>query len=236
MKLSKRTLMLICIAGILFCFGVVRESREIIELVNKRYEIENSRNSELEVADRNFQTDIDKAISHSVEGTGAAVLPVNYEQDFTIYEDDFYVTVDRGQTWLLVPDDMSLGYARISSYTNTISSSNIYRSGEKISIIYGGRGPENISIITTDSRGAAWSVGSLSQTATQDLENGYGNMHIDFIDNGQTGYLAAIQNEGTTQEKILVFWSVNTGVVWDSVRADDPLYEVILAHFELQEA
>lgn len=232
MKISK--IALFCLAGIVLCIGVIREIQGTIELVNKRYEFEIARDAEAPAAPQKFQPGIDKTISHSVAGTGTARLPVEYEQNYTIYENRFYVTADKGQNWLLVPDDPSLGYARISDYHDAILPSNIYQSGEKISVAYGGRGPENISVITTDSQGAAWSVGSLSKTATHDLKKGYENLHIDFVDNGQTGYLAAIRNEGTPEQQTLVFRSVNTGVTWDSVPADDALYEEIRAYFELQ--
>lgn len=232
MKISNRSLF--CIAGVVFSIGVVKETQGIIELVDKRYEIVTSRNAETRIADPDFQTDIDKMYSHSVTGTGATVLPVDYEQDYAIFEDGLYVTVDEGQTWLLVPDDPSLGYARISDYKDAVSPSSIHQSGEKISIVYGGRGPENISVMTTDSGGAAWSVSSLSQTATHEMENGYENIVVDFVDDGQIGYLAALQNAGTAEEKIRVFWSMNSGVIWDSVSNNDPLYDEILKHFELQ--
>lgn len=232
MKVSK--IALFFLAGIVLCIGVVREIQGTIELVNKRYEFEIARDTEAPVSPQKFRTGIDKTISHSVAGTGATRLPVETQQDYAIYDDKFYVTVDNGQNWLFVPDDPSLGYARISDYHDAILPNNIYQSGEKVSVVYGGRGPENISVITTDSRGAAWSVASLSETATHDLEKGYENLHIDFVDNGQIGYLAAIRNDGTPEQQTLVFRSVNTGVTWDSVPADDALYEEILVYFELQ--
>lgn len=227
-------IMLFCLVGIVLCFGIVREIQGTMELVNKRYEFEIARNAEAPAAPQKFRTDIDQMISHSVTGTGATRLPGETRQDYTIYEDQVYVTVDNGQNWLPVPDDTSLGYARISDYRDAILPGSVYQSGEKVSVVYGGRGPENISVITTDSRGAAWSVASLSGTATHDLEKGY-ELHIDFVDNGQTGYLAAIRNEGTPEQQILLFRSVNTGVTWDPVPAGDALYEEILAYFELQE-
>ena len=231
MKTSK--IPLFCLVGIVLCFGVVREIQGTMDLVNKRYEFETARDTEVSAAPQKFRTDIDKTISHSVTGTGATRLPVETGQDYTIYEDQVYVTVDKGQNWLPVPDDTSLGYARISDYRDAILPGNVYQSGEKVSVVYGGRGPENISVITTDSWGAAWSVASLSGTATHDLEKGY-ELHIDFVDNGQTGYLAAIRNGSTPEQQILLFRSVNTGVTWDPVPAGDTLYEEILAWFKLQ--
>lgn len=225
---------LLFIAAIVLCFGVVKETKKIIENVNKRYEYENSINSEAAVVYPELPRDVDKMMSHTVTGTGEIALPIDYEQNYTIYEDELYVTVNEGQTWLLVPDDSDLGYARISDYSDAISASNIHLSGEKVSIVYGGRGPENISIIKTDSRGEVWSVGSISGTATHELENGYEKMSIDFIGDGQTGYLTAIRNEKATEEEILAFRSVNSGVTWDPVPAGDSLYDEIRTHFELQ--
>lgn len=232
MKIIKA--ILFCALGIVLCFGAVKGSKSLIEQQNASYVPENPVLAEKDNTNHEYPTDIDKMISHIVEGTEETVLPVDYEQDYTIYEGKFYVTGNQGQTWLPVPDDTDLGYARISEYQNLVSSSNIHISGEKISIVYGGRGPENISIIRTDSHGEVWSVGSISKTATHDLKNGYDKMYIDFLEDGKTGYLAAIRNEGTVQEEIFAFWSVNSGVVWGPVDVHDPLYNEIMAQFELQ--
>lgn len=118
-------------------------------------------------------TDIDRMISRNVQGTEATTLPVTYTENFTIYEGRLYVTNNAGKTWLLVPDDDGLGYARISDYVETITDNNVYVSSEKIAVIYGGRGSENISIIRTDTLSDIWSVGTISKTATHDLQSGY---------------------------------------------------------------
>lgn len=229
MKIIKT--ILFCLAAIGLSYGAYKASVVKIENINGQYEAENPVSPDEPVADAEMPTDIDRMISHALPGTNETVLPVDTEQDYTVYEQGLFVTVNKGETWLPVPDDDSLGYARISDYISSISGSNIYVSGEKVSIVYGGRGSENISIVKTDTRGQAWSVGSISRTATHDLERGYEEMYIDFIDEGQTGYLAATRNDGT----ILAFRSVNTGVTWDPISANEALYAEIMAHFELQE-
>ncbi|MGI2329137.1 hypothetical protein [Planococcus sp. YIM B11945] len=227
MKISN--VLFFCAAAIVLSYAAFKASVGTIENINAQYEAENPASPKTPMADAEMPPDIDRTISHTAPTTEETVLPVDTEEDFVIYERELFVTVNEGETWIPVPDDTELGYARISDYIDTISRDNIYISGEKVSIVYGGRGPENISILRTDARGQAWSVGSISRTATHDLEKGYEKMHIDFIDGGQTGYLAAIRNE-----EIFAFRSVNTGVTWDPVSANDALYEEIMSHFELK--
>ncbi|ANU16330.1 hypothetical protein BBI11_04340 [Planococcus maritimus] len=178
--------------------------------------------------------DVDKIISHPVPGTKETVLPVDTEQDYVIYETELFITVNEGESWIPVPDDHELGYARVNDYLDDISRSNMYISPDNIAIVYGGRGPENISILKTDSRGQGWSVGSISQTATQDLERGYKELYIDFIDDGQTGHLAAVRDGANGEAETLIFRSVNAGVTWDPIASGDALYGEIMAHFNLR--
>lgn len=221
----------VCLVGMAAIFGAFKISTSIIENKNDHYVPTNPLVMKEIREDQPYPEDIDKMISHVVSGTGETTLPVKYDQNFTIYEGKLYVTNNEGKTGLLVPDDDSLGYARISEYLDSISQSNIYISSEKVSIVYGGRGSENISIITTDSQGEVWSVGSISKTATHDLQNGYDQMYIDFLDDDRTGYLVAIRNGGIA----LAYRSVNSGVTWDPVDSNDTLYAEIMAQFDLQE-
>ncbi|TWT25294.1 hypothetical protein [Planomicrobium sp. CPCC 101110] len=232
MKISK--IILFCAAAIVFSYGAFKASVGTIENINAQYEAENPVSPEATAADAEMPMDIDRTISHTAPSTEETVLPVDTGADYAIYERELFVTVNEGESWIPVPDDTELGYARISDYIDTISRSNIYISGEKVSVAYGGRGPENISILTTDTRGQVWSVGSISRTATHDLEKGYEKMHIDFIDGEQTGFLVALRNEGTSQAETLAFRSVNMGVTWDPVSVENALYDEIMAHFELQ--
>lgn len=223
----------ILIGSILIIFCAFKASKSIIEYKDLNYVQENPLVKRDIQEDRSYLEDIDKMISHGVAGAEETTLPVKYEDNYTIYEDDLYVTNNEGKTWMQVPNDSDIGYARISDYLDIISYSNIYTSNEEATIVYGGRGSENISIITTNSQGEHWSVGSISKTATHDLENGYDRLYIDFLDEGKMGYLVGIRNEGTATETVLVYRSVNTGVTWDSVDVSDADYDETLARFGL---
>ncbi|WP_339060811.1 hypothetical protein [Tepidibacillus marianensis] len=50
--------------------------------------------------------------------------------------------------------------------------------------------------MTTGSNGS-WSVGSISKTATHDLQKGYDKFYIDSLQHSMTGYLIAVRNTGT---------------------------------------
>ena len=223
----------ITLGSILITFCGFKASKSIIEYKDLNYVQENPLVKRDIPEDQSYLQDIDKMISHGVVGAEETTLPVKYEDNYTIYEDDLYVTNNEGKTWMQVPNVAYIGYARISDYLDFISYSNIYISNEEATIVYGGRGSENISIITTDSQGEHWSVGSISKTATHDLENGYDLLYIDFLEEGKMGYLVAIRNEGTATEKVLVYRSVNTGVTWDSVDVSDADYDEILARLGL---
>ena len=228
-------IILACLFGIFAIFISFKGSETIIKNMNSRYIPKNpvveKKISSDEISKEN--QDVDRMIFHSVNGTGETTLPVKYDKDFVVYENKFYVTKDKGKTWMQVPNDNSLGYAQISEYMNNISASNICIVNNTISIVYGGRGSENISIITSDSEGKLWSVHSISKTATHSLKNGYDKMYIDFLDGGKTGYIVATINSSKTQEDTFVFRSVNTGVTWDKVDNRDRLYNKILSHFGL---
>lgn len=233
-------IILACLFGILAIFISFKGSIAIIKNMNSGYipknpviekKISKDEVNKNEISREN--QDVDKMIFHSVIGTGETTLPVKYDKSFVIYENKFYVTKNKGKTWMQIPNDNSTGYAQISEYMNNISASNICIVNNKISIVYGGRGSENISIINSDSEGKLWSVYSISKTATHSLKNGYDKMYIDFLDGGKTGYIAAIINSGSTQENTFVFRSVNTGVTWDKVDNKDKLYNEILSHFGL---
>jgi hypothetical protein len=224
---------LIGLVGILIIFAAFKASKSIIDDYNLQYVQEKPLVVEKKQDDSFYPEDVDRMISHSITGTKAITLPVKSDQNYIVYENKLYVTSNQGKTWAEVPDDDYLGYARISEYVETIQRSNIYQSNEKTTIVYGGRGSENISVMTSDSIGEHWSVGSISKTATHDLQKGYDEMHINFLADDRTGYIAAIRNEGDAEVKILVYRSVNTGVTWDEVDNRDPLYGEILSQFEL---
>ncbi|MGM7637005.1 hypothetical protein [Bacillus sp. Hm123] len=231
MKFSK--IIFICLVSGIITFCTIKVSKSIIEDKNAYYVPENPFVTKDIQENQRKPEDIDRMISHGISGTKETTLPVEYDKNYTIYEDKLYVTTNKGKTWVQVPDDDQLGYARISEYLDTISQSNIYVSSEEITIVYGGRGSENISIITTDNPSEYWSVGSISQTATHDLQNGYDEMYIDFLNDARTGYLVAIKNNGTAQEEMLVYRSVNTGVTWDYVDMNDAIYHEIITRFGL---
>lgn len=228
-------IILACLAGIAITFGTFKITLNKIEKMNSRYSQENPVVTKKKGAneDAAYPKDIDKMISHIVNGSKETTLPVKYEKNYTIYEGKLYVTENKGKTWIQVPNDDYLGYAGINEYLDTISQSNIYVASNKAAAVYGGRGSENICIISTESKGEVWSVGSISKTATHDLQKGYDKMYIDFLEDNKTAYIAVISNVGTTQEKIQAYRSVNTGVTWDYVDSKDRLYNEILARFRL---
>ncbi|WP_188456440.1 hypothetical protein [Virgibacillus oceani] len=218
-----------CIIIMAACFFTFKISKTIIDNKNLDYVPETPFVKEKTQEKVTPPKDIDKLISHIVKGTGKTTLPVKSDKNFIVYEGKLYVTNNQGKSWLMVPDDDKVGYARISEYIDTVTQSNVYTSNEELTIVYGGRGSENISIITTDSDGKVWSVGSISKTATHDLQKGYDKLYIDFIDDGKTGYIAAIRND----EAPLAFRSVNSGVTWDHIENRDTLYGEIMNRFGL---
>lgn len=226
-------IILISLISACVIFGSYKASKSIIENLNYRYVPKNPVVEKKIVNDQSYKEnqDVNKMIFHGVNGSSGTILPVKYDKKFIIYENKIYVTSNKGKTWMLIPDDKELGYAQISDYKNNFSESNISILNKKVSIVYGGRGSENISIISTDDEGKIWGVNSIDKTATHDLQNGYDKMYIDFLDDGRTGYIAAVRNADKANEEIFAFRSVNTGVTWDKADKNDTFYKKIIAHF-----
>lgn len=178
---------------------------------------------------QDYNNDTDRIIFHSVIGDGEVKLPIKYKNNYTIYKDNFYVTNNKGETYIKIPDDDYLNYAKISEYKNDIEESNLYIKGNKISIIYGGRGSQNVSVMTSDDGGKAFGITRISKTANHDLKNGYKKMYIDFLDDGRNGYVALVDKDG----KKLLYRTVNDGATWDKVDEGDKLYKTIINHFKL---
>ena len=152
-----------------------------------------------------------------------------YKNNYTIYKDNFYVTNNKGETYIKIPDDDYLNYAKISEYKNDIDESNLYIKGNRISIIYWGRGSQNVSVMTSDDGGKAFGITTISETANHDLKNGYKKMYIDFLGDGRNGYVALVDKDG----KKLLYRTVNDGATWDKVEEGDELYKTIINHFKL---
>ncbi|MDU1053049.1 hypothetical protein [Clostridium baratii] len=178
---------------------------------------------------QDYNDDTDRIIFHSVNGEGAVKLPIKYKNNYTIYKDNFYITNNKGETYIKIPDDDYLNYAKISEYKNDIEESNLYIKGNKISIIYGGRGSQNVSVMTSDDGGKAFGITRISKTANHDLKNGYKKMYIDFLGDGRNGYVALVDKDG----KKLLYRTVNDGATWDKVDEGDKLYKTIINHFKL---
>lgn len=178
---------------------------------------------------QDYNDDTDRIIFHSVNGEGAVKLPIKYKNNYTIYKDNFYVTNNKGETYIKIPDDDYLNYAKISEYKKDIDESNLYIKGNRISIIYGGRGSQNVSVMTSDDGGKAFGITRISKTANHDLKNGYKKMYIDFLGDGRNGYVALVDKDG----KKLLYRTVNDGATWDKVDEGDKLYKTIINHFKL---
>lgn len=178
---------------------------------------------------QDYNDDTDRIIFHSVNGEGAVKLPIKYKNNYTIYKDNFYITNNKGETYIKIPDDDYLNYAKISEYKNDIEESNLYIKGNKISIIYGGRGSQNVSVMTSDDGGKAFGITRISKTANHDLKNGYKKMYIDFLGDGRNGYVALVDKDG----KKLLYRTVNDGATWDKVDEGDKLYKTTINHFKL---
>lgn len=241
MKVGKYSWLIVVIIGILVVYGSRNISIKVIEQLNEGYEQQNPVTAaDLAQYDTAPSEEIpasygvDPFISATIKGEEAVQLPVTTEQNFIVFEEQLYVTNNQGESWMAIPDNENVSYAQISDYTESLSSNQFYITDQKISIVYGGRGHDNISIITADMETRPyWSVSSISNTATQDLQNGYDDFYIDFVDEGKTGYLAAIRGKGTAEEEILLFWSVNSGVTWDEVFQED-LADEIIRYFDLE--
>ena len=234
-KMKSLKIILICFAGLAIILGTFKVSKNIIENRNSRYTPQNPLTTKAIKTNKDaaYPTDIDSMISRSVNGIKEITLPVKYEKNYTIYNGKLYVTLTKGSTWIQVPNDDYLGYASVDKYLSTVSQSSIYVSSKKIAVIYGGRGSENICIITTIDKGKSWSVGSISKTANHKLQKGYDKMYIDFLDDNKTGYIATISNKGAANEKDHAYRSVNSGVTWDDVNIKDKFYHEIMVRFGL---
>ena len=228
-------IILICFAGLAIILGTFKVSKNIIENRNSSYIAKNPLATETNKTNKDaaYPTDIDSMISGSVNGINEKTLPVKYEKNYTIYQGKLYVTQNKGKTWLQVPNDSYLGYASVDKYLSTVSQSSIYVSSKKIAVIYGGRGPENICIITTIDKGKSWSVGSISKTANHNLQKGYDKMYINFLDDNKTGYIVTTGDKGAAKEEDHAYRSVNSGVTWDNVNIKDKLYHEIMVRFGL---
>ncbi|MGG7159883.1 hypothetical protein [Clostridium baratii] len=101
---------------------------------NNNYNINSTESNYSE--NQNYNNDVDRIIFHSVNGDGAVKIPIKYKNNYTIYKDNFYVTNNKGETYIKIPDDYYLNYAKISEYKNDIDESNLYIKGNRISIIY----------------------------------------------------------------------------------------------------
>ncbi|MCI6276339.1 MAG: hypothetical protein MR639_06300 [Clostridium sp.] len=234
---KKVTLTIIII--ILLGAGAYYGSKEIINKLNGNYTETNPAKEEKKTStEGNYVdnvTDIDRMISRAVDGEKPVTLNVKTENNYVIQDGALYITMDKGKSWLKVPEDKDAGYANIRDYLDEIEGSNVYTSSKKTAIIYGGKGSENISIITTESQynGEAWSVGTISKTANHNLNRTYERMYIDFVDEEKTGYIAIIEKTADGKGGVRAYRSVNTGVTWDTVDKRDELYKDILNHFKL---
>lgn len=234
---KKVTLTIIII--ILLGAGAYYGSKEIINKLNGNYTETNPAKEEKKTStEGNYVdnvTDIDRMISRAMDGEKPVTLNVKTENNYVIQDGALYITMDKGKSWLKVPEDKDAGYANIRDYLDEIEGSNVYTSSKKTAIIYGGKGSENISIITTESQynGEAWSVGTISKTANHNLNRTYERMYIDFVDEEKIGYIAIIEKTADGKGGVRAYRSVNTGVTWDTVDKRDELYKDILNHFKL---
>ncbi|CUP17053.1 Uncharacterised protein [Clostridium baratii] len=209
-----------------------REEKKNEQSILNNAEYDNGQNksfTENNYNNQDYNNDTDRIMFHSVDGDGEVKLPIKYKNNYVIYKDNFYVTNNKGKTYIKIPDDYYLNYAKISEYKNDIEESNLYIKGNKISIIYGGRGSQNVSVMTSDDGGKAFGVNTISKTANHDLKNGYKKMYIDFLGDGKNGYVALIDKDG----KKLLYRTVNDGATWDKVDEGDELYKTIIHHFKL---
>lgn len=209
-----------------------REEKKNEQSILNTAEYDNGQNksfTENNYNNQDYNNDTDRIMFHSVNGDGEVKLPIKYKNNYTIYKDNFYVTNNKGKTYIKIPDDDYLNYAKISEYKNDIEESNLYIKGNKISIIYGGRGSQNVSVMTSDDGGKAFGVNTISKTANHDLKNGYKKMYIDFLGDGKNGYVALIDKDG----KKLLYRTVNDGATWNEVDEVDELYKTIINHFKL---
>jgi hypothetical protein len=234
---------IICFSSIIIVTSIYF-SKKHLEEANDNYTEENPINKEAMLKDeqekqseyeeeKTYPKNVDKMISRVIGAAKTEDLPSSSNKKYQIYDQSLYVTNDMGKKWIRVLNDTEAGYARVNDYLDKIADSNIYTSNNSIFVIYGGLGSENISIMDMDTNTYVWSVSTLSQTATNDLDNGYSNLYIDFLADQKIGYIVAIRDKGTVNQKSLVYNSFNNGVTWNSVEKGDKEYNDILAHFGL---
>lgn len=224
---------IISVACIVIAFGTFKITKSEIENMNSRHvpekpAVEDKKQTKEDVVN---PADADKMMFHSVYGVKETTLPVKCEKNHVVYEGKLYVTQNKGKTWMQVPNDDYLGYAGIKDYVDDVSPSSIYVSSKKIAVAYGGRGSENISIMDTDDQGKCWGVVGISKTATHDLKKGYDKICIDFLEGEKTGYVVAVRDKGTAQEKINAWRSVDSGASWNPVDKKEKLYQEIMKRF-----
>ncbi|AIY82472.1 hypothetical protein U729_2224 [Clostridium baratii str. Sullivan] len=242
--MDKEDIVGLSILGVIIIIVSAILSYIVVEKINDREQLKNEQSilnnaeydngqnksfTENNYNNQDYNNDTDRIMFHSVDGDGEVKLPIKYKNNYVIYKDNFYVTNNKGKTYIKIPDDDYLNYAKISEYKNDIEESNLYIKGNKISIIYGGRGSQNVSVMTSDDGGKAFGVNTISKTANHDLKNGYKKMYIDFLGDGRSGYVALIDKDG----KKLLYRTVNDGATWDKVDEGDELYKTIINHFKL---
>ncbi|GGH87815.1 hypothetical protein JOD43_004102 [Pullulanibacillus pueri] len=227
-----------CLIALFIAYYTFKWTQGVIEKQNANYLPENpyiEKEKDHHTTQDYSSSESQPMQGHNVNGSRAVELPIDGKQNnHIIYKGQLYITNNKGKTWLAVPDDDTLGYPRISDDQKSLSESNIYVSSERVAIVYGGQGPENISVLFTDGQylGEIWRVWSLSKSATQNLQKGYEKLYIDFLNSDKTGYIVAIRKEGE-QQVVTAYRSVNSGITWDAVHTNDPLYNEIMKHFGL---
>ncbi|MGH4124418.1 MAG: hypothetical protein ACREV6_15955 [Clostridium sp.] len=225
---------IVALISVVIIFMSIGASMHSIEKINNNYKPKSQIVDEKISGEENSHVnDTSDMMFTGIGDAKATALPVKYENEFTVYENELYVTNNKGQTWIKVLNNNEVGYAKINDYLDNISTNNIYVSKDKIAVVYGGKGSDNISIISEDSDTNYWGVGTISKTATHDLKKGYDSLYIDFVDGGEKGYIVAIRNKKTTKEEKLVYTSVNSGVTWDASEKTDEIYKTVLTHFKI---
>ena len=236
--MNLKTKIIAAFISVVIIFSSIGLGMYYIEKINENYKpkspiVEGEKSGKEIYEEDSPITGIDNMKFIGIGDAKAITIPVKYKNNFTVYENELYVTNNKGQTWIKVLNNNEVGYAKINDYLDNISTNNIYVSKDKIAIVYGGKGSSNISIIYESSDTNYWGVGTISKTATNDLKKGYDDLYIDFVEDGQKGYIVAIKNKDTTKEEKLVFTSVNFGVTWDNTEKTDEIYKAILSHFKL---
>lgn len=233
-KISKKKTMAM-ILGIIAVSKVGYEAFDktsmMLDLINlkkaQKERLLNKQNEENNKEDYYMQTDDSKRFA--LVGSGETVLEEKYENDYLIKDNNLYITPNKGNTWLKVTDEVEPGCSNIKNYLNEITETNIYISNERVFLVYGGRGSDNITVLDGDIQGNVWSGSTLGLTATRNHNEGYDKMYIDFVENEEIGYMLITKGN----EKI-VYRSVNSGVTWDNVTSFNEESKEIINHFKLE--